>query len=131
MKNKCDQCGQCTNALIHKRCVDCVADDFAEILCPEDMTFVFPILFGDTSEVRILEAFVLHSEYLFYAREIGKLTGVESGAVVYKYITKLIYNDIVKSYSRDGSIDLFKLNCDNEITKKLIDLRRDIVFGVE
>ena len=84
------------------------------------MTFTFRDLFGDSDECRIMEAFAENPDDVLSATDLMRIVDVESRAVVYQHVTKLIYNNIVILQGREGNIEMYKLNTDNKISKILI-----------
>lgn len=59
-------------------------------------------------EDRIKNLFCDNPDTLYSLRDVQELTDVSDGAYIIRYITKLIYQDVVKLYGYDGNIEIFK-----------------------
>lgn len=60
------------------------------------------------SEDRIKNLFCSNPDTTYSLRDVKELTGIEDSAYIIRYITKLIYQDVVKLYDYDGNIEIFK-----------------------
>ena len=92
------------------------------------MAFTLIDIFGNSNKCRVVEVFVENPECVFSEYKVSQLAEVKSGVVTHEYITDLIRNDIVTSYSHDGNIEVYKLNTNNEVVKSLIKLDKAITM---
>lgn len=78
-------------------------------------------VFGDNPKTRIISAMLSEKEYDLNISDIARLSGSSRNAV-YKHIEKLVYLDIIEKTRTTGNSQMYKINQENEIVKKIEEL---------
>ncbi len=85
----------------------------------------FRIVFGDAPVVKVIDFFLDNREFDYSLTDIAKNSDV-GWSTLHGFWKELVKLDIVKKTRRIGRAELYKLNADNQLVRKLIDLDASI-----
>ncbi len=85
----------------------------------------FRIIFGDTAIVKVIDFFLDNREFDYSLTDIAKNSDV-AWSTLHQFWNKLVELEIVKKTRRIGRADLYKLNLESPLVKRLIDLDLEV-----
>ena len=85
----------------------------------------FREVLGNSPLIRVLDFLITYREFDYSLTEIARESGV-GWNTLHSFFFKLVEKDIVKETRQVGRAKLYKLNIENPITKKLIDMNNVI-----
>ena len=85
----------------------------------------FRIVFGDSPIVKVIDFFLDNREFDYSLTDIAKNAGI-GWSTLHLFWKKLVLMEVVVKTRRIGRAELYKLNINSSLVKKLIDLDRDI-----
>lgn len=87
--------------------------------------FVLSSIFGECSQVKILEAFAIDPEKMLYLTEIEGMTGITKITIA-DHINKLLKEGIVEKKEKVGRKQYYQLNKDNHKVQVILSLVKHI-----
>ena len=83
----------------------------------------FRLVFGDSPAVKVIDFFLDNREFDYSLTDIAKNAGI-GWSTLHLFWKNLVIMEIVVKTRRIGRAELYKLNLNNPLVKKLIDLDR-------
>src|SRR3989344_6017114 len=81
----------------------------------------FSLVFGDSPIIRVIDFFLDNREFDYSLTDIAKNAGI-GWSTLHLFWKKLVLMEVVVKTRRIGRAELYKLNINNPLVKKLIDL---------
>ncbi len=85
----------------------------------------FRLVFGDAPVVKVIDFFLDNREFDYSLTDISKNSDI-GWSTLHGFWKDLVRLGMVKKTRRIGRAELYKLNVDNQLVKKLIDLDKSI-----
>jgi len=85
----------------------------------------FSLVFGESPIVKVIDFFLDNREFDYSLTDISKNAGI-GWSTLHLFWKKLVIMEVVVKTRRIGRAELYKLNINGSLVKKLIDLDRDI-----
>ena len=85
----------------------------------------FSLVFGDSPIVKVIDFFLDNREFDYSLTDIARNSDI-GWSTLHLFWKNLVTMEIVVKTRRIGRVELYKLNINSSLVKKLIDLDRDI-----